>query len=52
MLVDNDILFIGSPNLTGRGMSLVPVANQEIGIKVQALDEDLKIINQLVMMRL
>jgi hypothetical protein len=48
MLVDNNILFIGSPNLTGRGMSLVPVANQEIGIKVQALEEDLKIINQLI----
>ena len=48
MLVDNDILFVGSPNLTGRGMSLVPVANQEIGIKVQALEEDLKIINQLI----
>jgi len=46
MLVDNDILFVGSPNLTG--MSLVPVANQEIGIKVQALEEDLKIINQLI----
>ena len=48
MLVDDDILFVGSPNLTGRGMSLVPVANQEIGIKVQALKEDLKIINQLI----
>ena len=48
MLVDNDVLFIGSPNLTGRGMSLVPVSNQELGIKVKALDEDLKIINQLV----
>ena len=48
MLVDDDILFVGSPNLTGRGMSLVPVANQEIGIKVQALEEDLKIIDQLI----
>ena len=48
MLVDNEILFIGSPNLTGRGMSLVPVSNEELGIKVKALDEDLKIINQLV----
>ena len=28
-------------------MSLVPVSNQEIGIKVEALEEDLKIINQL-----
>ena len=48
MLVDNNILFIGSPNLTGRGMSLVPVPNKEMGIKVQALEPDLKIINQLV----
>jgi len=48
MLVDENVLFVGSPNLTGRGMSLVPVANEEIGIKVQALKEDLKIINQLV----
>ena len=47
MLVDSNILFVGSPNLTGRGMSLVPVSNEEIGIKVQALDEDLKIISQL-----
>ena len=48
MLVDEDILFIGSPNLTGKGMSLVPVSNQELGIKVKALEEDLKIINQLI----
>ena len=48
MLVDNNILFIGSPNLTGHGMSLVPVPNKEMGIKVEALEPDLKIINQLV----
>ena len=48
MLVDENVLFVGSPNLTGRGMSLVPVANEEIGIKVQALEQDIKIINQLV----
>jgi len=48
MLVDYDILFIGSPNLTGRGMSLVPVSNQEIGVKLKAVDQDLKIINKLV----
>ena len=47
MLVDDNILFLGSPNLTGRGMSLVPVSNEEIGIKVEALEQDLKIINQL-----
>ena len=48
MLIDDKILFIGSPNLTGKGMSLVPVSNEELGIKVRALDEDLKIINQLI----
>ena len=48
MLIDNDILFIGSPNLTGKGMSLVPVSNEELGIKVKPLEEDIKIINQLV----
>ena len=29
-------------------MSLVPVSNEEIGIKVEALEQDLKIINQLI----
>jgi hypothetical protein len=48
MLIDNKDLFLGSPNLTGHGMSLVPVSNKEIGINVKALDSDLKIINQLV----
>ena len=43
MLIDNDILFIGSPNLTYKGMSLVPVSNEELGIKVN-LEEDIKII--------
>ena len=48
MLVDDEILFLGSPNLTGAGMSLIPVSNKEIGIKVKPIDKDLHIINQLV----
>ena len=47
MLIDNEILFLGSPNLTGAGMSLIPVSNQEIGIKTKALDKDLQVISQL-----
>ena len=47
MLIDDEILFLGSPNLTGAGMSLIPVSNQEIGIKTKALDKDLQVINQL-----
>ena len=48
MLVDNKSLFIGSPNLTGKGMSLVPVSNKEMGIKVTATDIDTKIISSLL----
>ena len=48
MLVDDEILFLGSPNLTGAGMSLIPVANKEIGIKIKPIDKDLHTINQLV----
>jgi hypothetical protein len=48
MLVDNKDLFLGSPNLTGHGMSLVPVSNKEIGINTLALESDLKIIHQFI----
>tara|TARA_B100001057_G_scaffold142275_1_gene142010 strand:- start:2015 stop:2983 length:969 start_codon:yes stop_codon:yes gene_type:complete len=48
MLVDNKSLFIGSPNLTGKGMSLVPVSNKEMGIKVTATESDTKIISSLL----
>ena len=47
MLIDDEVLFLGSPNLTGAGMSLIPVSNKEIGIKIKALDKDLQVINQL-----
>ena len=47
MLIDDEVLFLGSPNLTGAGMSLIPVSNKEIGIKTKALDKDLQAINQL-----
>ena len=48
MLVDSKDLFIGGPNLTGRGMSLVPVSNKEMGIKVAATDTDNNIIKNLL----
>lgn len=48
MLVDNKDLFIGSPNLTGRGMSLVPVSNKEVGINLEATKNDINIISNLV----
>ena len=47
MLIDDEVLFLGSPNLTGAGMSLIPVSNKEIGIKIKALDKDLQVINLL-----
>ena len=48
MLIDNKDLFIGSPNLTGSGMSLIPVSNKELGIKILANDNDKRIIDGLI----
>tara|TARA_Y100000816_G_scaffold114482_1_gene80149 strand:+ start:1436 stop:2404 length:969 start_codon:yes stop_codon:yes gene_type:complete len=48
MLIDNKDLFIGSPNLTGSGMSLIPVSNKELGIKIEAITNDIKTIDGLV----
>lgn len=47
MVIDDNELFIGSPNLTGKGMSLVPVANKEMGIKTLTTEADKKIIKNL-----
>tara|TARA_B100001057_G_scaffold244481_1_gene244772 strand:+ start:159 stop:1136 length:978 start_codon:yes stop_codon:yes gene_type:complete len=47
MLVDKKDLFIGSPNLTGHGMSLIPVSNKEMGVKLEAASSDIKIIKNL-----
>lgn len=48
MLIDNKDLFIGSPNLTGSGMSLIPVSNKELGVRIQATESDIKTINGLI----
>ena len=48
MLVDSKDLFIGSPNLTGHGMSLIPVFNKEMGVKLDATSSDINIINNLI----
>ncbi len=47
MLVDQKELFIGSPNLTGKGMYLIPVPNKEMGVKLEANENDVNIINNL-----
>jgi hypothetical protein len=48
MLIDNKDLFIGSPNLTGSGMSLIPVSNKELGVRIQATESDIKTVNGLI----
>ena len=48
MLIDDKDLFIGSPNLTGSGMSLIPVSNKELGIKTRANFTDVQIIDGLL----
>ena len=47
MLIDKNELFIGSPNLTGHGMSLIPVSNKEMGVKLEATSSDINIVKNL-----
>jgi len=47
-LVDKEILYIGSGNLTGRGMALLPVSNRELGIAVYPSPQDISIVRKLV----
>jgi hypothetical protein len=45
-LFDNNYLIVGSGNLTGRGMSLLPLSNREFGIFVETTESDLNNIQQ------
>ena len=47
-LIDKNILYIGSGNLTGRGMALIPASNRELGVAVKPTIQDTTIINKLV----
>ena len=47
-LIDKNILYIGSGNLTGRGMALIPVSNRELGVAVKPTIQDTTIVNKLV----
>ncbi len=40
-LIDRKDLIVGSANLTGKGLSLIPMSNKEFGIAVEATDYDL-----------
>lgn len=46
--IDKRYLFIGSPNLTGRGMSLVPISNKEMGVCVSPVKTDINTINSII----
>ena len=46
--IDKKYLFIGSPNLTGRGMSLVPISNKEMGVCVSPVETDINTINSII----
>ena len=47
ILIDKSLLFIGSPNLTGKGMKLAPVSNIEMGVKTLAQDNEILMVNSL-----
>ena len=46
--IDKKYLFIGSPNLTGRGMSLVPISNKEMGVCVSPVETDINTNNSII----
>jgi hypothetical protein len=48
LLVDNKRLFVGSANVTGLGLKLVPGANREIGVTFDASAEDISIVEVVV----
>lgn len=41
ILVDNEQLFVGSANVTALGLKLVPGANREMGVKLEATKADI-----------
>lgn len=41
ILVDNEQLFVGSANVTALGLKLVPGANREMGVKLEATEADI-----------
>lgn len=45
ILVDNKQLFVGSANVTGLGLKLVPGANQEIGVTFTASSHDVSTVD-------
>jgi hypothetical protein len=46
-LVDDDTLFIGSANITSRGLCLIPGGNRELGLYTRASDEDRRTVRSL-----
>ena len=48
MLIDKAIVFVGSANLTGYGLSIVPGANRELGVKFKASSRDIAVFEAIV----
>lgn len=46
--IDNKTLFLGSNNLTNRGMCLFGNSNEEVGIKTEIQQNELSVINNLI----
>ncbi len=48
MLIDKSIVFVGSANITGYGLSIVPGANRELGVKFPASPEDITVFESIL----
>ncbi len=48
ILIDKSIVFVGSANMTGYGLSIVPGANRELGVKFPASPEDIAVFESIL----
>lgn len=48
ILIDKTMVFIGSANVTGYGLSIVPGANRELGVKFEASTQDINVFQKII----
>ena len=48
ILIDKATVFVGSANITGYGLSIVPGANRELGVKFEASTQDITVFESIL----
>ncbi len=48
ILIDESLVYVGSANITGKGLSVVPGANRELGVYFTASKQDIAVYNNIL----